>query len=164
MSTEQLRELVLEKQNRVVDLEQVNHIQARKIEVAEKRNRVLQQEKDHLEKEQESLLKKMQAMLEKFSSMSDTETDRELEEKGERYLEYLALQARHRGLETEQVIRSGIPHSEIVGLARELGVDLIAIGQGSRSGPRRSMIGSVAARVVEYAPCPVLVVKPSTRR
>ena len=98
------------------------------------------------------------------SSLSDDETVHELREKGQRYLEYLALQARHRGLETEQVIRYGIPHSEIVGLARELGVDLIAIGQGSRSGPRRSLIGSVAARVVEYAPCPVLVVKSPASR
>jgi len=97
------------------------------------------------------------------SSTSGDETARELEEKGKRYLEYLSLQARNRGLKADQVIRYGIPHSEIVSLARELQVDLIAIGQGSRSGPRRSMIGSVAARVVEYAPCPVLVVKPSSR-
>ena len=76
MSGEQLQELILKKQNRVVNLEQVNHIQARKIEVAEKENRVLQQEKDllakendHLKEKQESLLKKMQDLLEKFSSM-----------------------------------------------------------------------------------------------
>ena len=56
----------------------------------------------------------------------------------------------------------GIPWQAYQGVfaTGELGVDLIAIGQGSRSGPRRSLIGSVAARVVEYAPCPVLVVKP----
>lgn len=96
------------------------------------------------------------------SSASDDQTSRELEEKGRRYLNYLAQQARAKGLQTDQVIRDGIPHSEIISLARELKVDLIAIGQSSRSGPRRSMIGSVAARVVEYASCPVLVVKPST--
>ena len=94
------------------------------------------------------------------SSASDDQTARELEEKGRHYLNYLAQQAQSKGLKTEQVIRRGIPHSEIISLARELSVDLIAIGQGSRSGPRRAMIGSVAARVVEYAPCPVLVVKP----
>ena len=98
------------------------------------------------------------------SSTSDDDICHELEEKGRRYLDYLALQAQNRGLETDQVIRHGIPHSEITDLARELDVDLVAIGQGSRSGPRRSLIGSVAARVVEYAPCPVLVVKPTTKR
>ena len=94
------------------------------------------------------------------SSASGDETAHELEEKGRRYLNYLTQQAHTKGLETEQVIRYGIPNSEIINLARDLQVDLIAIGQGSRSGPRRAMIGSVAARVVEYAPCPVLVVKP----
>jgi nucleotide-binding universal stress UspA family protein len=98
------------------------------------------------------------------NSSSDEETAHELEEKGQRYLGYLALQARHRGLETDQVIRYGIPHSEIVGLARELGADLIAIGQSSRSGPRRALLGAVAGRVVESAHCPVLVVKPPTGR
>ena len=97
-------------------------------------------------------------------SASDDQTSRELEEKGRRYLTYLAQQAQTKGLRADQVIRHGIPHSEIINLARECQVDLIAIGQSSRSGPRRAMIGSVAARVVEYAPCPVLVVKPSTSR
>jgi nucleotide-binding universal stress UspA family protein len=98
------------------------------------------------------------------SGMSDDEVCRELEEKAQSYLDYLTLQAHNKGIQSNQVVRRGIPHNEITSLARELEVDLIAIGQGSRSGPRRSLIGSVAARVVEYAPCPVLVVKPSTSR
>lgn len=83
MSVGQLRELVLEKQDHVTGLERINHIQSRKIEIFEKQNLVLQQEKDHLTREREhltrereqlkeeneSLLTKMQAMLEKFSSM-----------------------------------------------------------------------------------------------
>jgi nucleotide-binding universal stress UspA family protein len=98
------------------------------------------------------------------STLCDEEVCQELEEKAQSYLDYLATQARRKSIKTDQVIRRGIPHSEITSLAQELGVDLIAIGQGSRSGPRRSLIGSVAARVVEYAPCPVLVVKSSTSR
>ena len=95
------------------------------------------------------------------SSGSDASVRQELEDKGRRYLDYLVAQAQNKGLQAEQMIRHGIPQKEITRLARELGVDLIAIGQGSRSGPRRAQIGSVAARVVEYAHCPVLVVKPS---
>ena len=98
------------------------------------------------------------------SGMSDDEVCRELEEKAQSYLDYLTLQARNKGIQSDQVVRRGVPHNEITSLARELDVDLIAIGQGSRSGPRRSLIGSVAARVVEYAPCPVLVVKSATGR
>lgn len=89
---------------------------------------------------------------------------RELEEKGQRYLDYLSRLARESGLHTDQVIRHGIPHSEIADLARERGVDLIVIGQVGRHGPRRVHIGSVAERVIEYAPCPVLVVRQSHQR
>ncbi len=84
---------------------------------------------------------------------------RELEDKGRRYLNYLSHLARGRGLQSDQVVRYGIPHSEIADLAREQGVDLIVIGQVGRRGPRRVLIGSVAERVIEYAPCPVLVVR-----
>jgi len=83
----------------------------------------------------------------------------ELENKGQHYLDYLSRLARNRGLQTDQVIRRGIPHQEIAELARELGVDLIVIGRVGRHGAHRVHIGSVAERVVESAPCPVLVVR-----
>jgi nucleotide-binding universal stress UspA family protein len=95
------------------------------------------------------------------SAMSRDRARQESERKGQRYLDYLSVQAHNRGLTSEQVIRRGIPHTEITNLASELGMDLIVIGQGGRSGPRRALIGSVAARVVESALCPVLVVKSS---
>ena len=86
-------------------------------------------------------------------------TCQELENKGKHYLDYLSRLASNRGLQTAQVIRRGIPHREIADLARELGVDLIAIGRVGRHGPHRVHIGSVAERVIESAPCPVLVVR-----
>jgi len=89
---------------------------------------------------------------------------RELEAKGGRYLDYLARLARDRNLQTNQVVRHGIPHSEIADLAREQGVDLIVIGYVGRHGPRRVLIGSVAEHVVEYASCPVLVVRHTPAR
>jgi nucleotide-binding universal stress UspA family protein len=85
-------------------------------------------------------------------------TCEELENKGQHYLDYLSRLARERGLQPDQVLRRGIPHREIADLARERGVDLIAMGQIGRHGPHRVHIGSVAQRVVECAPCPVLVV------
>jgi nucleotide-binding universal stress UspA family protein len=84
--------------------------------------------------------------------------NRELESKGQRYLDYLARLAGDRDLQAEQVIRRGIPYSEIADLARERKVDLIIIGRVGCRGPRCALIGSVAERVIEYANCPVLVV------
>ncbi len=83
----------------------------------------------------------------------------ELEATGQRYLDYLSRLAADAGLTSNQVIRHGMPYSEIADLAQEEGADLIVIGQVGRHGPRRVLIGSVTERVIERAPCPVLVVK-----
>ena len=83
----------------------------------------------------------------------------DLEATGQRYLNYLSRQAVAAGLPNQHLVRHGTPHTEIEQLARQEGVDLIVIGQVGRHGPRRILIGSVTERVIEYAPCPVLVVK-----
>jgi nucleotide-binding universal stress UspA family protein len=83
----------------------------------------------------------------------------ELELNGQRYLDHLSRMAANADLVVNQVIRYGTPYSEIESLAREQGVDLIVMGQVGHRGPRRILIGSVTERVIEYAPCPVLVAK-----
>lgn len=83
----------------------------------------------------------------------------ELELTGERYLDYLVRLASQQGLTCRRIVRHGTPYGEIDDLAREQGIDLIVIGQVGHRGPRRILIGSVTERVIEYAPCPVLVVK-----
>ena len=83
----------------------------------------------------------------------------ELELSGQRFLDYLSCLASEADLTSSQVIRHGVPYREITNLAREQGVDLIVIGQVGSRGPRRILIGSVTERVIEHAPCPVLVVK-----
>jgi len=88
-----------------------------------------------------------------------TQVQSELELSGQRYLDYLCRLASEANLASNQVLRHGVPFSEITDLAREQGVDLIVIGQVGGGGPRRIIIGSVTERVIEHAPCPVLVVK-----
>ena len=56
-------------------------------------------------------------------------------------------------------IAEGTPASVIVRLAKELDVDLVAMGTHGRSGLKAFMLGSVARRVVQHAPCPVLTVR-----
>lgn len=101
-------------------------------------------------------------LVEKMASATGRSTemiDAELRAKGQSYLDYLTHMAANRGLETEQVILRGLPHAEIANLARERGVDLIVIGHSSSRGPARVDIGSVTRRVIESAPCPVLVTR-----
>jgi nucleotide-binding universal stress UspA family protein len=47
----------------------------------------------------------------------------------------------------------------IVNYAEQENIDLIVIGTRGRSGFTKLLLGSVASRVVTYAPCPVLVVR-----
>ena len=68
------------------------------------------------------------------------------------------------GLQAESILRVGNPFEEIVNAARELGVDLIVIGSHGYRGLERLLLGSTAERVVQYAKCPVLVVKDAAPR
>lgn len=53
----------------------------------------------------------------------------------------------------------GLTADEIVRVAREEPVDLIVLGSHGRRGLQRFLLGSVAARVLQAAPCAVLTVK-----
>jgi len=69
-----------------------------------------------------------------------------------------------RGIKVEAYIRVGYPFDEIVAMADHFNVDLIVIGSHGCSGMARLLVGSTAERVVEHAPCPVLVVKERRKR
>lgn len=56
-------------------------------------------------------------------------------------------------------VRIGKPYREIVGAAKVLGADLIVIATHGYTGLKHALLGSTAERVVQYAPCPVLVVR-----
>lgn len=74
-------------------------------------------------------------------------------------LSLLAEQIHANGLEAKSILRTGNPYEEIVNAAKEIGVDLIVIGSHGYTGLGRLLLGSTADRVLQYAPCPVLVVK-----
>jgi len=93
------------------------------------------------------------------SNKASQQITSELERTGQHYLNYLARLARDAGVQADLVIRHGMPCAEIETLAREIGADLIVMGQVGQHGPRRVLIGSVTERMIERAPCPVLVVK-----
>jgi universal stress protein A len=65
----------------------------------------------------------------------------------------------NQGFKVEAYLRVGYPFDEIVQMANHLDVDLIIIGSHGYTGITRLLVGSTAERVVERAPCPVLVVK-----
>jgi nucleotide-binding universal stress UspA family protein len=56
------------------------------------------------------------------------------------------------------VAREGDPAEELLEVAREAKADLVIVGRRGKDFVARTLLGSVATRVVEHAPCDVLVV------
>jgi universal stress protein A len=63
------------------------------------------------------------------------------------------------GARIEGLVRSGSAAAQIMAVARRARCDLIVMGTRGRSALARSLLGSVADRVVREAPCPVLTVR-----
>lgn len=59
-----------------------------------------------------------------------------------------------------RVVRVGATYHTIVQYAAENAIDLIVIGTHGRTGLPHVLLGSVAERVVQHAPCSVLTVRP----
>jgi nucleotide-binding universal stress UspA family protein len=77
----------------------------------------------------------------------------------ERQLADLREELRKRGLEVETAVCEGYAATVIVEEAATRAVDLIVIGTHGLSGLKHMLLGSIAERVVQKAPCPVLTVK-----
>jgi nucleotide-binding universal stress UspA family protein len=65
------------------------------------------------------------------------------------------------GTAAEIRIVAGNPAEEILRLATSLPAELLVLGARGRSNVARIMLGGVATRMVEAAPCSVLVVRPT---
>lgn len=76
-----------------------------------------------------------------------------------RYAERL----RARGLEVETLAREGYPATVIEEEAERQHADLVVIGTRGLSGLKHLLLGSIAERVVQRCPCPVLTVKTAKR-
>lgn len=60
-----------------------------------------------------------------------------------------------------EVVEVGVPYKEILRMAENENADLIVMSTHGRTGLEQVMLGSVAARVVARAACPVLSIRPA---
>jgi nucleotide-binding universal stress UspA family protein len=77
----------------------------------------------------------------------------------QKHLGALLQAARRAGVRATALLVEGSAADRIVGAARRKRVDLLVVGTHGRTGLARAFLGSVAARVVATAPCPVLTVR-----
>ena len=87
---------------------------------------------------------------------------------GELALRRARTELENRGLLPEQIetlLRVGTPVEESIKVVRELQVDLIIVGSrgnSKRQRIRRFFAGSISRRILDLAPCPVMIVVPPT--
>jgi nucleotide-binding universal stress UspA family protein len=78
----------------------------------------------------------------------------------EKKLQALTQAAGQAGARAKPLLLRGMPHEAIRRAARARRADLVVLGTHGRTGAARFFIGSIAARVIATAPCPVLTVRP----
>lgn len=101
-----------------------------------------------------------EVVIDRFTHVAEREDiEKELKRDGERYVNFLLGLAEKEGVKADSMIVKGRPFEQIVHLANGSKIDLIVMGTYGRRGADRILLGSVSERVIEYAHCPVLVVK-----
>lgn len=76
-----------------------------------------------------------------------------------RQLEKLADRARKAGLRAATLLRDGDPSEQILRASRSTRADIVVLGTHGRRGLSKLILGSVAARIVATALCPVVTVR-----
>ncbi len=83
----------------------------------------------------------------------------QVKSEAEKTLEGHAARLRGEGIEVVVKVVEGYPATAIEDTAKGENADLIVIGTHGHTGLKHLLLGSVAERVVQKAPCPVLTVK-----
>jgi nucleotide-binding universal stress UspA family protein len=89
----------------------------------------------------------------------DDETHSRTMDEIQAYLDRVATSLRHQKIEVEVDVNTGDPATTIVNYATANAVDLIVMSTHGRTGLGRWTYGSVTNKVLQAAPCPVLVVR-----
>ena len=84
-----------------------------------------------------------------------------LEKEGKDAVDYVVAEGEKIGIKVTGLVQEGSPVKKIIETAKEH--DLIVMGTIGRTGFSKILLGSVAEKVVRFAPCPVLVVRYSPK-
>jgi nucleotide-binding universal stress UspA family protein len=79
-------------------------------------------------------------------------------------LDKVVNRLRDGGLKARSMLKVGSPFLEVIHAAQAEGTDLIVMGTHGRTGIAHVLMGSVAERVVQKAPCPVLTIRHPDRK
>lgn len=77
----------------------------------------------------------------------------------QRQLAGLLAKAKKSKVRARALVLEGVPYAQITRAARTKRMDLIVMGTHGRTGISKVLLGSIAARVIPLASCPVLTVR-----
>jgi nucleotide-binding universal stress UspA family protein len=87
--------------------------------------------------------------------------DENLHESADRQMDEIASAAADRAPEVTRETKTGFsPWTEIIDTAESQGADLIVMATHGRRGIEKLFLGSTAEKVLQHAPCPVLLLRP----
>jgi nucleotide-binding universal stress UspA family protein len=94
-----------------------------------------------------------------FPGVDPTEAQVKVVREAEEYLRGLKDRLRAKGLDVDTHVRYGDNVEEILDHAAQREIDLVAMSTHGRNGIKRFLLGSVAEKVLRYAPKPVFLVR-----
>jgi nucleotide-binding universal stress UspA family protein len=98
-----------------------------------------------------------------FVQMEKMDYERDLEEDGKRYLNYVVKLADRKGLKIETVLRKGVVHEEVEEEAEECAADVLVQGELGEVLSLRDSFYEEGERILRKVKCPVMVVRGSDR-
>lgn len=94
-----------------------------------------------------------------FVQMEKMDYERDLEEDGKRYLNYVVKLADRKGVRAETVLRKGVVHEEVAREVEEHGADLLVQGELGEVLSLRDSFYEEGERILRKVSCPVMVVR-----
>jgi nucleotide-binding universal stress UspA family protein len=98
-----------------------------------------------------------------FVQMEKMDYERDLEEDGKRYINYVVKLADRKGVKVETVLRKGVVHEEVSHEVEESGCDLLIQGELGEVLSLRDSFYEEGERILRKAKCPVMVVRGQDR-
>jgi len=98
-----------------------------------------------------------------FVQVEKMDYERDLEEDGKRYLNYIEKLANSKGLEIEKSLRKGVVHEEVAKEVEEWGCDVLVQGELGEVLSLRDSFYEEGERILRKVSCPVMVVRGSAK-
>jgi nucleotide-binding universal stress UspA family protein len=94
-----------------------------------------------------------------FVQMEKMDYERDLEEDGKRYLNYIVKLADRKGLQIETILRKGVVHEEVADEVDECVADVLVQGELGEVLSLRDSFYEEGERILRKVKCPVMVVR-----